>query len=282
MAKERHWKVHDHGKVTFVWDQQDRCEELSHSFSYERLGLYYLTKKVPQHFCDLHLMWGTNVGARYWSAAYYTKPGDSGLSMDTTRSMADTDRFSGKVVEMHYDAMGNPITDQYDGLSEKLDLLDGGYVVYIGDPRSDAELSHQAQTFHNGKQHFKDRIGRKRDLECWLLGPVSLIAGGFLWGSIVVKLQGRFEKNQGFQHCSLWGSHYCQDGSVSASTGDYHGGSLQGRWEGDDPNEETKILRQAPTPLDLPPYANGVVWKREQYEHNRTMCQAKAMAGSSE
>jgi hypothetical protein len=270
------WKVHDHGKVTFVWNEQDNCEELSHSFSYERIGLYYLTKRAPQHFCDLHLMWGTNVGARYWSAAYYTPPGGSGLSNDTTRNMIDANTFSGKDEGVAYDAMGHPMMDAQQGFSDKLDLLDGGYVVYFGDPRSDAELREQAKTFRNGKEHFKDRIGRKRNLECWLLGPVSLIAGEQLWGSIVARLHGRFEKDQGFQPCSLFQSHYVQDGSVSL--GRYYEGALQGHWEGGD-SDEIKTIRKSVSVLPLPANANGVVWKLEQYETKRTMCQAKAMSG---
>ena len=35
------WKVHDHGKVSWVWDMEDKCEALGHWYSYERLGLYY-------------------------------------------------------------------------------------------------------------------------------------------------------------------------------------------------------------------------------------------------
>jgi hypothetical protein len=50
------WKVHDHGVVTSEWDEKDQCEVLAHVFSYERVGLYYNTKKGPQHFCDLHMM----------------------------------------------------------------------------------------------------------------------------------------------------------------------------------------------------------------------------------
>src|SRR5262249_52884771 len=89
------WKVHDHGKVTFVWDTDDECEALSQAFSYERLGLYYQTRNGPQVFCHLHLMWGTHVGARFWGAAYYTAPGDSALSMDTTRNRMDALAWTG-------------------------------------------------------------------------------------------------------------------------------------------------------------------------------------------
>jgi hypothetical protein len=270
------WKVHDHGKVNFVWDEQNNCEELSHSFSYERLGLYYLTKKAPQHFCDLHLMWGTNEGARYWSAAYYTATGDSGLTMDTTRNRMDELAFSGKDEGIAYDAMGRPVMDPQQGFSDKLDLLDGGYVVYFGDPRPDAELRDQAKTFKGGMEHFRDRIGRKRNLECWLLGPVSLIAGEQLWGSIVARLHGRFEKDQGYQPCTLWQSNYVQDGSVSI--GRYYEGTLKGSWEGPD-SEEVKTTRKAVRTLRLPTYARVVVWKLEQFANKRTMCQAKAMSG---
>jgi hypothetical protein len=281
------WKVHDHGKVSFEGDEKDNCEVLSYAYSYERLGLYYLTNKSPQHFCDLHLIWGTKEGARWWSAAYYTAPGDSALTMDTTRSMIDADTYSGRNEGIAYDSMGNAIMDAQQGFSDKLNLTDGGYVVYFGDPRPDAELRNEAKTFQHGMEHFKDRIGRKRNLECWLLGPVSLVEGDKLWGSFVAKLQGRFEKNLGYQPCTLLMSHYVQDGSIS--DGNYHAGVLEGAWEETSAPTEgfarrqnsqiIKDIRHAVVEMPLPAFARGVVWKLEQHEVKRTMCQAKAMSG---
>ena len=71
------YKVHDHGKVTFVWDEDDHCEALGHWYSYERLGLYYRTRNGPVPFCDLHFWWITDtIVFQSGTAAYYTAPGD--------------------------------------------------------------------------------------------------------------------------------------------------------------------------------------------------------------
>src|SRR5262245_57768846 len=101
------WKVHDEGKVTFVWDTEDKCEALGHWYSYERLGLYYRTRNGLQPFCRLHLSWGTNTIVRLmWAGAYYTAPGDSALSMDTSRNRMDLLKWSGKDEGIAYDASG--------------------------------------------------------------------------------------------------------------------------------------------------------------------------------
>ena len=270
------WKVHDNGKVTFVWDEQDECEALTQSFSYERLGLYYVTRNGQQLFCHLHLMWGTNEAVRWWAAAYYTAPGDSGQSIDTTRSLMDVVAFTGQDEGIIYDGAGHPVMSQQEGYSDKLDLLNGGYVVYFGDPRPDAQLISQAKTFQGGMKRLGSRIRHMRNVECWLLGPVSLVAGGQLYGSIVAKLRGRFERGTGFQPCTLWQSAYAQDGSVG--DGRYYEGTLSGNWEGIC-SDKVNSIRSDISPLPLPSYAKGVVWKLEQFANGRTMCQAKSMSG---
>ncbi|HWB14340.1 MAG TPA: hypothetical protein VG826_34260 [Pirellulales bacterium] len=270
------WKVHDHGKVTYVWDTEDKCEALSHKYSYERLGLYYRTRTGLQPFCHLHFTWEMHVDFRIRAEACYTAPGESRLTIDTTRNAMDLLAFSGQDEGIAYDAMGKPVMDPQEGYSDRLDLLNGGYVVYFGDPRPDMELVRQAKTFQGGMRRLGGRIGHTRNLECWLLGPVSLVAGQQLYGSIVAKLRGRFENGMGFQPCTLWQSHYAQDGK--AYEGYYTEGTLKGAWEGAD-SEEVKMIRSNLSPLPLPSYASRVVWKVEQYRFGRTMCETKAMSG---
>jgi hypothetical protein len=273
------YKVRDHGKVTFVWDEDDHCEALDHGYSYERLGLYYRTRNGPQPLCNLHLWWITNTIVFQWgAAAYYTAPGDSALSTDTTRNSMDLLAWSGEDEGIAYDAMGRPVMDPQEGYSDKLDLLNGGYVVYFGDPRPDAELIRQAKTLHGGMKRLGGRTGHSRNVEFWLLGPVSLIAGQQLYGSIVAKFSGRFEQGMGFQPCTLSQSHYAQDGSFDYAFGTYHEGRLQWNWE-EKCSEEVKVIRSNLSPLPLPSHARGVVWKLEQYANRRSMCQAKAMSG---
>jgi len=272
------WKVHDNGKVSYVWDMEDKCEALGHWYSYERLGLYYKTRNGPQPLCHVHLMWETHVNMRLEHTGCYTAPGDSALSLDTTRNAMDMLAFSGKNEGIAHDAMGRPVMDPQEGYSERLDLLNGGYVVYFGDPRPDAELKRQAKTFQGGMKHLGDRIGHVRNVECWLLGPVSLMAGQKLYGSIVAKLRGRFEKGLGFQPCTLLWSHYAQDGKVDGPTNSYVEGDLKGYWEGTG-KEVVKLIRMSTFELPLPSYATGVVWKVEQFRNGRTMCQAKGMSG---
>ena len=122
------------------------------------------------------------------------------------------------------------------------------------------------------------RIRHSRNVEFWLQGPVSLIAGQQLYGSIVAKVHGRFEEGMGFQPCTLWQSPYAQDGSFDDAFGVYHEGKLQWNWEGTC-SEEVKKLRSNLSPLPLPGSARGVLWKLEQYANRRSMCQAKAMSG---
>lgn len=272
------WKVHDHGKVSYVWDTEDKCEALGHWYSYERLGLYYRTRNGVQPFCHLHFMWETNINVRICAESHYTAPGDSALTMDTTRNLMDALAMSSKDEGIAYDALDRPVMDQQQGFSDKLDLRNGGVVVYFGDLRPDAELKRQAKTFQGGMKHLAGRIGHVRNLECWLLGPVSLVAGGQLYGSIVAKLRGRFENGLDFQPCTLWQSSYAQDGKVDDATGGYYGGKLQGKWEGVS-SIEVNTIRSTVFPLQLPSFASGVVWKLEQYKNGRTMCQAKGMSG---
>lgn len=270
------WKVHDHGKVTSIWDMDDKCEALSHSYSYERLGLYFRTGNGFQPICHLHFMWETRINLRISADACYTAPGDSRLTMDTTRNAMDLLAFSGQNEGIAYDAMGKPIMDVQEGYSEKLDLLNGGYVVYFGDPRPDAELVREAKTFQGGMQRLAHKIRHPRNLECWLLGPVSLVAGQKLYGSIVVKIRGSFESGQGFHPCTLWQSHYAQDGKVYDRS--YLEGDLKGSWDGIG-SEKTNMIRSNLFPLPLPSHASGVAWKVEHYRNGRTMCQALGMSG---
>jgi hypothetical protein len=251
------WKVHDDGKVTSIWNVTDDCEVSNHAFSYERIGLYYKTKKGPQHFCNIHLAWGTLQSSRYFSMANYTKPGDSVMEINPAR----------------YD----PTALRY--LPENLDLASGGNVVYYGDPRPDAELRDEAKTFQGGDERYKDLVGKHRKLECWLLGPVTLFQGDNWSGSIVAKLDGRFENGQGYQHCTLWESHYIDDGTlqgVHGPNGDVH---TLGGWrdvEGD--KDATEQIRNAISKKALPPYATGVAWKLEQYKTHVSSCQAKGLS----
>jgi hypothetical protein len=262
------WKIHDHGKVTAEWNEEDKCEMLHHVFSYERIGLYFNTKKGPQNFCDLHMMWGLDAGDRWWDAAYYTKPGDSSMNIDTSRDKVDADYFvgTGDGTRIYYDKMDHANVGPK-GFSDRLALSDGGEVIYFGDLRPDAELEREAHTIKDGMKKLSDRIGKKRAVECWMLGPVSLLEGDTLLGSLVAKLEGRFEKDQGFQPCSLWSSHYLQDDTRKGHLG---GGS-------DAP--EVEAIRSALAAMKLPNFATGVVWKRDQYETRLSMCQAKALSG---
>src|SRR5262249_44365477 len=158
-------------KVSYVWDTEEKCEALSHSYSYERLGLYYRTRHGLKPLCHVHFTWETHINLRIRAEACYTAPGDSRLTMDTTRNAMDMVAWSGQDEGIAYDVMGRPIMDAQEGYSDKLDVLNGGFVVYFGDPRPDKELLKQAKTFQGGRKHLSDRIGRTRNLECWLLGP---------------------------------------------------------------------------------------------------------------
>ena len=131
--------------------------------------------------------------------------------------------------------------DPQRGYTDKLDLLNGGYLTYFGDPRPDAELIRQAKTIQGGMKRLGGRIRHSRNVEFWLLGPVSVIAGQQLYGSIVAKVHGRFEEGMGFQPCTLWHSPYAQDGSVDDAFGVYHEGKLQWNWEGTCSEEVKKI-----------------------------------------
>jgi hypothetical protein len=285
-TKEHHdpnkWYVHDEGKVTFVWDMVDKCEALSQSFSYMRLGLYYRTKMGMQAFCHVHLMWPTNIDP-VDKEAWYTAPGDSARTMSTTRNPQDVVAWTNRDEGIIYDAAGRPIMDPQQGYSENLDVQNGGYAVWFGDPRPDAELKQKAKEIHLGMRKYGTRIGHARNLECWLLGPVSLLPGQELKGSIVVKLRGRFEEGTSYQHCTLWQSHYCQDGNVSDGTrpddtNRYYEGELQTSFEGA-ASDEINMLRANLFECYLPPYAHGAAWKLEQYKRGRTECQAKSMLG---
>ncbi len=271
------WKVHDEGKVTYIWDFDDKCEALSHSYSYMRLGLYYRTKNGMQPFSHLHLMWPTNVDSME-KLAWYTAPGESELTISTTRNGQDVTAWTYKDQGIVYDAAGRPIMDPQQGYSENLDLQNGGYMVYFGDPRPDAELKKKAKEIHLGMKHYGGRIGHARYVECWLLGPVSLLPGQELKGSIVAKLRGRFEQGLSYQTCTLWQSHYCQDGKFDDYVGRYYEGMLQTSFEGAG-SEQVNMIRANLFELPLPPYARGVAWKVEQYKKGRTRCQAKSMSG---
>jgi hypothetical protein len=119
----------------------------------------------------------------------------------------------------------------------------------------------------NGKALFKDRIGKKRNLEFWMLGPVSLLDGDPLLGSLVAKLEGRFEKDQGFQPCTLWYSHYVQDDILGT------------HYKQEPASVEERAIRSALAALKLPSSATSVVWKLEQYKTHLSMCQAKGLSG---
>jgi hypothetical protein len=261
------WKVHDHGKVTSEWNEQDDCELLHHVFSYMRIGLYYNTKKGTQNFCDLHMMWGMDRGDDWWHGAYYTKPGDSSMNIDTTRDSVDADYYMGisDGTRIYYDKMDHAIVGPK-GFSDRLALTDGGKAVYYGDPRPDVELERWAKSIKDGMKEYQDRIGKKRNVEYWMLGPVSLLEGDPLMGSLVAKLEGRFEKDQGYQPCTLWTSHYVQ------------GDILKGQWEGSDP-VEVRAIRSALAAMKLPSFATSIVWKLEQYKTHLSMCQAKGLSG---
>jgi hypothetical protein len=255
---DRIWKVHDHGKVVWVENMDKNCQE-NPGFHYLRVGLYYVTKKWPQNFCDLHFVWKpTFNGATEYSAGHFSAPSESVEMIETTRGRHDRDKWNGST-EPVYDARGNIIMDS-DDYSPNLNLSDGGNVVFYGDFRPDAELVQEAKKFSQ-KDVFKDRIGKKRNVECWLLGPVYLFPGDDMTGSLVVRLEGRFEEGQGFQHCTLWQSHYVDDGT------------LIGGWTGRT-SEET--IRQAVSVKTLPPYANGLVWKFGQYKASDQLTECTA------
>ena len=103
------WYVHDEGKVTAIWDMVDKCEALSQSYSYMRLGLYYRTKSGMQPFCHAHLMWPMTIDAM-WKLAWYTAPGDSALTISTSRNRQDLAKWTYKDEGVIYDAAGHPIT----------------------------------------------------------------------------------------------------------------------------------------------------------------------------
>src|SRR5579885_2361240 len=247
------YKCHDHGVVGAIYNVTEKCMVSGHYHSYMRIGLYYRTKKAPQNFCDIHLLWGTSPEFVTTSWAYYTGAEDSVLTIDTTRNPGDSILFNNGG-ELPVDAMGHVIMSDPD-YSPRLDVSDGGKVVYFGNPRPDAEQlivwkhTNDRKGHPVGKDHprYRDYIGKKRSLECWLLGPVFLFDGDQMSGSLVVKLEGRFEAGLGFQHCSLWESHYVNDGTLEKPA-----------------EAAADQIRKAVSAKGLPAFASGIVWKVEQ------------------
>ncbi len=255
---DRIWKIHDHGKVTFVYNLDQQCEE-NEGFSYVRLGLYYQTKKGPQNFCDVHVSWNLTRDLR---KAFFTGPTDSAMGIDTSRDTLDRLGYQGKE-QIVYDKSGH-VALYRNGYSPRLDVANGGRAVIFGDPRLDAALKEEAKAIHI-KDAYKDRIGTKRTVECWLLGPLFLYSGDTMSGSIVVKCDGRFEPGGGFQTATLWESHYIDDDTLEGGWSNWH--------------QDQESVRKAVSAKSLPPFATGLAWKLEQYKANVTECNAKALSG---